>query len=186
MSDINSSTSKGVRSTVEFFDGFSVDGYEMPDGHFRVGITTASIVAGFAENYLRRMLGDTGTRSKALPIAGFSGETTTEVRLTKTGYREERTIDLRDFMKLLRHGDRQGHASAGAMIDALGEMSLIDFFRASFSKRPLTIDEKRDRFYKTYAASISPEMWRQMDREEILDLALPGDERHLLRGRWNR
>ncbi|MEG4805843.1 hypothetical protein QUB63_35295 [Microcoleus sp. ARI1-B5] len=50
---------------------------------------------------------------------------------------------------------------------------------------PLTIDEKRRLFYEAYAATISPEDWRQMDREDILRLALPGDEPHLLWGLWN-
>lgn len=40
----------------------------------------------------------------------------------------------------------------------------------------LTIDEKRRLFYEACAATISPENWREMDREDILPLALPGDE----------
>jgi hypothetical protein len=40
-------------------------------------------------------------------------------------------------------------------------------------------------FYETYATTISSEDWRQMDREDILNLALPGDELHLKDGLWN-
>jgi hypothetical protein len=34
------------------------------------------------------------------------------------------------------------------------------------------------RICHAYAKTISPEDWRQMDREDILRLALPGDELH--------
>jgi hypothetical protein len=54
-----------------------------------------------------------------------------------------------------------------------------------FGERPLSIDEKRKLFYETYAASISPQQWMEMDREEILRLALPGDESQLQGGLWN-
>jgi hypothetical protein len=98
--------SKNKRATVRFCDGVSVDGYEMPDGSFRVGITTASLVAGYAENYLGRQL--SGSRSKALQGIGFSGEIVPMVRATKTGDREERTISTKDFLRFLRHADRSG------------------------------------------------------------------------------
>jgi hypothetical protein len=176
---------KAERATVEFFDGLSVDGYRMPNGEFRVGITTASVVAGFAENYLRRLLADGGTRLQPLLDNGFSGITFPQVRVTKTGEREERAITLKDFIRLLRYADKQGRQSAGAILDALSELSLIDFFRDAFGEPPLSIAEKRRLFYESYAQSISPENWRQMDREDILRLALPGDENQLQNGIWN-
>jgi hypothetical protein len=176
---------RAERATVEFFDGLSVDGYRMPNGEFRVGITTASVVAGFAENYLRRLLADGGTRLQPLLDNGFSGITFPQVRVTKTGEREERAITLKDFIRLLRYADKQGRQSAGAILDALSELSLVDFFRDAFGEPPLSIAEKRRLFYESYAQSISPENWRQMDREEILRLALPGDEEQFQDGAWN-
>lgn len=172
---------RAERAPVRFFDGLEVEGYKMPSGEYRVGITTASLVAGFAENYLRRALGDGGTSLQRLLDVGFSGETVSQVRVTRTGEREERTINLKDFIRLLRYADKQGRKSAGAILDALSELSLIDFFRDAFGDAPASIDEKRRIFYKTYAASISPEEWRQMDREDILRIAImgykrPGDE----------
>jgi hypothetical protein len=64
-------------------------------------------------------------------------------------------------------------------------MALMDFFRDAFGEPPLSITEKRRLFYETYAATISPEDWRRMDKQDILRLALPGDEPHLKKGRWN-
>jgi len=37
---------RAERQTVTFFDGLQVDGYQMPNGDFRVGITGASVVLG--------------------------------------------------------------------------------------------------------------------------------------------
>jgi hypothetical protein len=165
---------RSERAPVRFFDGLEVDGYKMPSGEYRVGITTASLIAGFADNYLRRSLSEGGTRLQPLLDSGFSGKTISQVRVTKTGEREERTINLKDFIRLLRYADKQGKQSAGAILDALSELSLIDFFRDAFGDVPASIDEKRRIFYKTYAASISPEEWRQMDREDILRIAIMG------------
>lgn len=170
---------------VKFFEGLEVDGYQMPNGEFRVGITTASSVAGLGENYLRRVLLEGGTRLQPLLEIGFSGKTVPQVRVTKTGQREERTITLKDFIRLIRHADKLGRPSAGAILDALSELSLIDFFRDAFGEPQLSIEEKRRLFYESYAQSISPEAWREMDREEILRLALAGDEPQLRDGQWN-
>lgn len=178
-------TVKAKYEPVRFFDGLEVDGYKMPNGEFRVGITKASIVAGFGENYLRRALREGGTRLQPLLELGFSGKTVPQVRVTQTGEREERTITLKDFIRLIRYADKQGKPSAGAILDALSELSLIDFFRDAFGEPQLSIEEKRRLFYESYAQSISPENWREMDKEDILRLALPGDEPHLQGGLWN-
>lgn len=159
--------SKSKRATVRFCDGVSVDGYEMPDGSFRVGITTASLAAGFAENYLRRQV---STRFKALVGVGFSGQTEIAARVTQTGEREERTISTKDFLKFLRHADRAGKPEAGAILTALEDMALHDFFRDAFGHRPLSIEEKRNRFYEAYAAALTPQDWVQMDKQDALAL----------------
>lgn len=45
-------------------------------------------------------------------------------------------------------------------------MSLTDFFRDAFGEVPLTMEQKRIAFYKTYAESLSIEDWLAMDRED--------------------
>jgi hypothetical protein len=52
-------------------------------------------------------------------------------------------------------------------------------------KPSLSIDEERKLFYKECAKSISAEDWRTMDKQDIIQLALIGDEPHLKDGRWN-
>lgn len=47
---------KAERATVRFFDGLTVDGYRMPSGQFRIGLTGASRILGYNERWLRDTL----------------------------------------------------------------------------------------------------------------------------------
>lgn len=177
---------RAERAKVEFFEGLSVDGYRMPDGEFRVGITGASLVLGYPRNWLFRILnGESRNQLKLLQGLGFTEETTKIVTETSRGDREAQTISLRDFNRLISYAVFDGKRAALALQLALTEVALNDFFRDAFGEPPLTIDEKRSLFYESYARTISPDEWRRMDREEILRLALPGDEGHLKDGSWN-
>jgi hypothetical protein len=86
---------------------------------------------------------------------------------------------------LISYAVFDGKRAALALQLALTEVALNDFFREAFGEPPLSIDEKRNLFYEAYARTISPEDWRLMDKEDILKLALLGDELHLDQGRWN-
>ena len=177
---------RAERETVTFFDGLRVDGYRMPDGEFRVGLTGASIVLGYSENWLSRLLDrETGTSLKALRGLGFTEETQKVVSETRRGNREAQTISLRDFNRLISYAVFDGKKAALALQLALTELSLTDFFRDAFGDLPLSIEEKRRLFYEAYAATISPQEWQQMQMEDIIRLALPGDEPHLRDGQWN-
>ena len=175
---------RAERQVVPFFEGLEVDGYRMPNGEFRVGLTGASVVLGYSPNWLSRLLDrETGTSIKALRGLGFTEETQKVVTETQRGDREARTISLRDFNRLISYAVFDGKKAALALQLALTEVALNDFFRDAFGEPPLSISEKRQFFYETYAAAISPDGWREMDREEILRLALPGDEPQL--ADWN-
>jgi hypothetical protein len=172
---------RAQRETVTFFEGLKVDGYRMPNGEFRVGIGGAGEVLGYERNWLGRVLKG-GNTLKALQGMGFTEEIQKVV--TNSG-RPPETISLRDFNRLIAYSVFDGKRAALALQLALTEVALNDFFRDAFKEAALSIDEKRELFYKAYAATISPEDWRQMDREDILRLALPGDEPHLQGGEWN-
>jgi hypothetical protein len=174
--DVEMEPIRAERQTVTFFDGLQVDGYRMPNGEFRVGVTGASIVLGYSENWLSRLLGrETGTSIKTLRGLGFTEETRKVVSETNRGDREAQTINLRDFNRLISYAVFDGKRAALALQLALTEVALNDFFRDAFGEPPLSIDEKRQIFYESYAATIRPEDWRQMDREDILRLAILGD-----------
>ena len=164
------------RQPVPFFKGLQVDGYRMPNGEFRVGITGASVVLGYSENWLSRLMGrETGTSIKALRGLGFTEETQKVVSETSRGDREAQTISLRDFNRLISYAVFDGKKAALALQLALTEVALNDFFRDAFGETPLSINEKRQLFYEAYAATISPEDWRQMDKEDILRIAIMGE-----------
>lgn len=173
---------RAERQTVKFFDGLEVDGYRMPDGEFRVGITGASEVLGYGRNWLGRVLSRGGNALKALQGLGFTEEIQKVV--TKSG-RPPETIGLRDFNRLISYAVFDGKKAALALQLALTEVALNDFFIDAFGEPPLTIEGKRRLFYEAYARTISPEDWMRMDKADILRLALPGDEPHFLEGRWN-
>ncbi len=174
---------RAERSAVTFFDGLEVDGYRMPDGEFRVGVTGAGKVLGYGANWLGRVLDRGGNTLKALQGLGFTEEIQKVV--TNSG-RPPETISLRDFNRLISYAVFDGKKAALALQLALTDLSLVDFFRDSFGEPPLTMEQKRMAFFEAYAKAISPEGWRKMGREEIIRLALPGDEEHLKDGLWNQ
>ena len=177
---------RAERQSVPFFEGLQVDGYRMPSGDFRVGITGASIVLGYASNWLSRILTtESGKSIKALRAIGFSEKIEKVVSETLRGDRVAQSISLDDFNRLIVYAVSDGKKAALALQLSLTRVALNDFFRDAFGEPPLSIEEKRRIFYEAYAASISPDDWRQMDRKDILKLALPGDEHHLKDGSWN-
>lgn len=171
---------RAERATVTFFDGLTVDGYRMPNGEFRVGVTGASRVLGYADNWLYRLLkGESRKQMKTLQGLGFTGVTSKIVSETSRGDREAQTVGLRDFNRLISYAVFDQKKPALALQLALTEVALNDFFRDAFGDPPLSIADKRKLFYEAYAKTISPEEWMAMDREDILKLALPGDEPQL-------
>jgi hypothetical protein len=169
---------RAERATVTFFDGLEVDGYRMPNGEFRVGIAGASTVLGYGREWLGRVLDRGGNTLKTLQGLGFTEET--QKVATNSG-RPPETISLRDFNRLISYAVFDQKQAALALQLALTDVALNDFFRDAFGEPPLSIDEKRVLFYKAYASTISPEDWRQMDKEDILRIAImgppqPGDE----------
>jgi hypothetical protein len=169
---------RAERSTVKFFDGLEVEGYRMPSGEFRIGVAGASEILGYGSNWLGRVLERGGNTLKALQGLGFTEETQ---KVVINSGRPPETISLRDFNRLISYAVFDGKKAALALQLALTDVALNDFFRDAFGEPPLSIEEKRALFYQAYAAAISPEEWRQMDKEEILRLAImgprqPGDD----------
>jgi hypothetical protein len=157
------------RKTVVFCDMVSVDGYMLPDGEFRVGVTSASKALGFAEAWLYKSLSNTdGKTLKALQGMGFTaflkhGEVDRE---KQSGTSKVSTLSLDDFVLLVAYATSKQKKEAFALQLALTKMAVNDFFRDAFGLSPLTIDEKRSLFYKDYAKNID---W---SLEDLLDWKL--------------
>lgn len=178
---------KAERRTVPFFEGLEVDGYYMPDGEYRIGLESASRVIGYGRDWLSSILrGTSPGTAKALRSLGFSQEIVKVQAYTLGGNSFlDRTISLDDFNRAIVHAVSKGKKAALALQLSLTRVALTDFFIFAFGHTPLTIDEKRRIFYEEYAKTISPDDWRNMDRIDILRLALAGDEPHLKDGLWN-
>jgi hypothetical protein len=131
---------RAERATVTFFDGLQVDGYRMPDGEFRVGITGVSEVLGYGRNWLGRVLERGGNTLKTLRGLGFTEEIQKVV--TNSG-RPPETLSLRGFNRLISYAVFDGKKAALALQLALTEVALNDFFRDAFGERLLSIEEKR-------------------------------------------
>ena len=179
---------KAKRATVIFFGKLMVDGYQMPDGSFRVGLAGASRILGYSRGWLASIIkGNSPNTLAVLEDIGFTSEVEVIKSLSVKGnWFEDNTISLDDFQCCIIYGTQSKKKAAIALNRGFTKLALIDFFRDAFGEPPLTIKEKRELFYMEYAASISPEDWRRMDREEIIALALPGDEPHLQDGYWNK
>lgn len=175
---------KAERATVKFFDGLEVDGYMMPDGEFRVSVTGASVLLGYSKEWLGRIIKRNGNPVKVLRGLGYSDSIEkTATRSIRGGGSEAQTISLRDLNSLLTYAVMEKKKPAIALQMALTDMALTDFFRDAFGMRALSIDEKREAFYRAFAATISPEDWMFMDKEDIVRLALHGDPEELYA--WN-
>lgn len=162
---------KAERATVRFFDGLEIDGYRMPDGEFRVSMAGASILLGYQRNWLSRNVMRGGTTLKALQGRGFSGQTQeTGNPMMSGGVGVVLTISLRDFNTLIHFAAGKDKPQAIALQSALTDMALTDFFRDAFGMRALSIEEKRDRLYQAFAATLTAADWQAWDREDALGI----------------
>lgn len=160
-------------ATVRFFDGLELDGYKMPDGEFRIGLTGASLVLGYGDNWLPRLLRKKdGISLKALLALGFSKKTQKVVSEPTKGSKKVETISLEDFNRLIVYTVSRHKKAALALQQSLTVVSLLDFFLAAFGRAPLNMEQKRHLFYEKYAVTISPDGWQQMSKRDILRLAL--------------
>ena len=164
-----------LHSEVNFGEGVTVDGYQMPDGEFRVGIVGASLVLGFAKNWLsRRLLQRERNSLEGLHNRGFDGYCIScQVQRKQGGSTNVRTIGLDDFNVLIEYAVEKGKKKAIAISRALRKVSLLSFFRDAFELPSLTPDEQRKVFYQSYAQTID---WLAEDREETEANLLPGDD----------
>lgn len=163
-------------ATVRFFDGLEIDGYKMPDGEFRIGLTGASLVLGYGENWLPRLLRKKdGVSLKTLLALGFSKTTQKVVSELTTVSKKVETISLVDFDRLIVYTVSRHKKAALALQQSLTVVSLLDFFLDAFVKSSLSMEHKRHLFYEKYAATISPDDWQQMKQRDILRLALHTD-----------
>lgn len=97
-----------------------------------------------------------GKDAETLTQWGFNGVTSpVEVTGSARGTTISETISLKDFRQLIRLAAKRGKPQAEALLDALLDVGIEDWFRLAFGQEQLTLEEKRDKFYKAYAATIN-------------------------------
>ena len=164
-------TIKAKRATIEICSNVQLEALEMPDGEFRLSLTSAAEAVGFTRQWLS--LVTTAKRPetvKALEGKGFRRQHILLTRIEKKGRggaSSVKSISLNDFDAILDYGVEQKNPKAIALNRALRRVTLIDLIRTEFGYGQMTVEEKRAIFYKTYAASLSYEDWLEMDREDI-------------------
>ena len=168
---------KAIREKIIFSEELSIDGYKMPDGEYRIGLSSAGLALGYSDRWIDDIVKlRTPRTAKALQGLGFGGKIEKVFAQSNQGNSyQDSTISLDDFNHLIAYGTIKGKQKAIALQTALTKIALTDFFRDSFNDVPLTTQDRRSLFYKTYAESLSYEDWLEMDREDVTDLILPGD-----------
>jgi len=103
-------TIKAQRSVIQFSGTVSVDGYQLPDGEFRVGKVGAGLSLGYGKDWLGQISGKT---LKALEDDGFSNEfLTVELDAVNGGGTTAQTMSMSDFNILVRYAASQGKRAA--------------------------------------------------------------------------
>jgi len=157
-------TIKAQRATIEYVDGISVDGYMMPDGEFRVGITGASIALGYGENWLYRLTDRKGKTLKALQGMGYTGlPLDAELDPINGGGTKASTLSLSDWQRLKIYAAQQGKMKAIALLAFQSLSSDADMFTDAFSLRRMTVEEKRALYFFDLAKTID---WQHEDRSD--------------------
>ena len=89
---------------IVFCEGLEVDGSQMPNGEYRVGLSSASKANGFSKEWLGRSLKRDGNQIETLQDIGFSGKIEKVATQSIKGQRESKTISLDDFKHLITYG----------------------------------------------------------------------------------
>ena len=115
------------------------------------------------KNYLSEIATKSPKHLKALQLEGFT-ESRISVELDNTrGSTRSETLSLNDFTAFIFFAAAKGKKEAIAIQKAITRTGLEDWFRLSFNQQQLTLEEKREFFFKSYAATIN---WLEEDRND--------------------
>jgi len=159
-------TIKAQRATVKFCEGVEVDGYKMPDGSYRVGLSGTSILLGYEKAWLSQMVRKQQKALKVLQSEGFTG-CQFEVSVDRddvSGASKVQTISLDDLTHLIIYAAGKGKPKAIALNKAIVGTTLYSYFRQSFGDKELTTEEKQAVFAGYYY------------EDETEEYILPGDD----------
>ena len=178
----NNNIVKAVRATVKFSEQIQVDGYLLPDGEFRVGKTSISNALGYSKMWVGRKIKEAQTLVTSLATQNGSNPSNIvknkpqtivtsllkklsgEIRQIEVDGVIADTLSLDDFRVLIRYADREDNFNAQAILDALLDVGLEDWFRLSFGLNQQTLEQKQAKFDQSYIVSIK---WLEEDCRDI-------------------
>lgn len=151
-----------TRAIVTFSNGYTVDGYKMPDGELRAGLEGSSLLVGYAETWLSLVFRRDGKTLKGLRELGYTG-VHLEARVASNNLRGSslvKTISLDDLNAVIDYAAFEGKKKARALSKALRKHTLTDFFRKYLGLPDLSWEEK-------FAAM---EIALQANREDVVEI----------------
>jgi len=177
---------KAKRAIVLVGDGISLEAIMMPNGSFRLTITSAAQAVGYTQSWLSNAIsGRRPAALKGLQDKGFnviSG--IVPVSIEDPAFRSNlkaKTIDLDGLDALLDYAVEQGKPQALALNRALRRNTLIDLMHEAFRLPERTRKERVECFIKEFARQLTKQDWLDMDRDDVRmiedQLAFVGERR---------
>lgn len=167
-------TITAIPSQVQLAEELYVDGYLLPSGEIRIGVQSASLVAGFKDRYLKNIVASPN-QYNILKSYGYTGDTLSlSVSYGSLGTTRAETISLDDFHKVIVYGALKGRKESIAIMAATSLIGLTNYFRSHFDQKALSKESAKDLMFKEYARVID---WRLEDK---LDWALIKEQEDFL------
>lgn len=151
------------KKTVELMGCLKIDTFQMPDGEFRIDLSSISTALGYASNWLSRITTRKGKAYKALLGKGFT-EYQSEVRVTrsgKSGASKALTVSVDDFLSVVHYAAEEQNPLAISYLAATAKRSTIDDIREAWGEEKLSLEERRRIYCDELAKSFTATEWAE-------------------------
>lgn len=179
-----------VNTFIPLGTGISIDAYILPNGNVRYGTGYLSILLGYGKDYFVRATKNESKKLRDLIYLGYTGDLipVKAPRLGTRGVTRAKTISFDDFCILVEYeAIEERNPKAIALLTASFRELLRSRTQVAFDLSEDTLEQKQSDFTDTFHER--EVVWNDYladDKEDIENLALPGDEPHLENGYWNR
>lgn len=151
------------KKTVALMGCLNVDTFQMPDGEFRIDLSSISDALGYASNWLSRITTRKGKAYKTLLGKGFT-DYQREVRVTrsgKSGASKAFTISVDDFLAAVDYAASENNPIAIAYLSAAAKRSTVDDIREAWGQERLNLDERRRVYCEELAKAFTDSEWAE-------------------------
>jgi len=165
---------KAVSATVQLSEALEIDGYMMPDGEFRAGITGASVLLGYQKDWFLVLPSKAPNKLKALEEKGYRHDPVPVniQRRGRGGATKAQTISLKELTIVIAIEAQFLNKRAIAIQSAFTFEGFDSRFRDAFGINQLSSAEKRKFFGMTHDEFL---VALAENRAELETLRLPMD-----------